>query len=360
VILQAEDETFKWLGYDLDTGNLLWGPVGDDDFRAFQLYGGGEGNGQIGYAAYGNLYVQGYGGEIHCYDTETGNLEWEYSGSTSGIETAWGDYPIFISAIADGKVYAFNNEHSPNTPYYKGERIYCIDAFSGEELWTLLGWSGQTGGRGTSTAVLADGFLCYINYYDNQVYCVGKGSSATTVNALPKVIENGSGVLIEGMVTDISPGTKQNEQAVRFPEGVPAVSDTSMSAWMEYVYMQKPKPEDVTGVPVKLAYQLADGTWKDIDQVMTDEYGYFGFTWAPPDEGTYLVKAFFLGSESYWGSSDVTYVGVGPSPAMEEPQDVDLSSVEDRIDSQTIYILVILVIVILALVIAIYSLMKSR
>jgi hypothetical protein len=312
VFLQAEDETFKWLGYSLDTGDLLWGPVGDDDFNAFQLYGGGEGNGQIGYVAYGNLYVQGYGGEIHCYDTLTGNLEWEYSG-TSSIETAWGYTPIFISAIADGKVYAFNNEHSPNTPYYKGEKIYCLDAFTGKELWTLMGWSGQTGGRGTSTAVLADGYLCYYNYYDNQVYSIGKGPSQTTLEVAPKVIPKDSSVLIEGMVLDKSPGTKQNEQATRFPNGVPAIADEYMSEWMEYLYMQKPCPEQTIGVQVKLTAVDPNGNSVDVGTVTSDGYGVFKKMWTPEIEGEYTIVATFDGSESYWTSYAETALGVGPA-----------------------------------------------
>ena len=34
-------------------------------------------------------------------------------------------------------------------------------------------------------------------------------------------------LVIRGTVTDISAGTKQKEQAARFPNGVPAVSDES-------------------------------------------------------------------------------------------------------------------------------------
>jgi hypothetical protein len=93
---------------------------------------------------------------------------------------------------------------------------------------------------------------------------------------------------------------------------------------MEYVYMQKPMPDDVTGVPVKLAYQLPDGSWKDIDQVISDDHGNFGFGWTPEEEGTYLVKAFFLGSDSYWGSSATTYLTVGPAE-----EKVDVPTVED-------------------------------
>ena len=114
----------------------------------------------------------------------------------------------------------------------------------------MLSWSGQTGGQGLSTAVLADGTLCYYNYYDNQLYAIAKGPSQTTVTASPKVSVFGDKVLVEGKVIDISSGTKQNEQAARFPAGVPAVSDASMSAWMEYIYMKQAKPTNATGVPV--------------------------------------------------------------------------------------------------------------
>jgi len=318
VFTLTDVETFNWVGYSLDTGDQLWGPVGDDDFFAFQYYGGGEGGGQKAFAAYGNFYVQGYGGEIHCYDMTNGNILWEYNNTNSGVETIWGNYPIFISAIADGKVYVFNNEHSPNYPLYKGERVRCLDAFTGEELWTLLGWSGQTGGRGTTTAVIADGFLAYYNYYDNQIYCIGKGPSATTVSVQDDVVPKGDSVLITGTVTDLSAGTKQDEQAARFPNGVPVVSDESMGPWMEYVYMQKPCPMDATGVPVKLEAFGADGSYIDIGTVTSDVNG-FAYKWAPPDEDTYTILATFYGDDSYWMSYGSTHVGVTAAPTPAEP-----------------------------------------
>ncbi len=317
VFTMSDVETFMWFGFDLDTGAPLWGPSGDNDFRAFQYYGGGEGGGQKGFAAYGNLYVQGYGGEMHAYDMTTGNLIWEYNNTNSGVETVWGYYPIFMAGIADGKVYAFNNEHSPNYPLYKGERVRCIDAFTGEEIWTLLGWAGQTGGRGTSTAVIADGFLAYYNYYDNQVYLIGKGPSATTVTASPKIIADGSSVLIEGSVTDEAPGTNQDEQAKRFPNGVPAVADTSMGPWMEYLYMQKPCPADVQGVEVTLDAIGPNGL-VNIGKVTSDGYGLFKKMWTPDQQGEYTVIATFEGSDSYWPSYAETALGVGPAPSPAE------------------------------------------
>ncbi|MGB9914779.1 MAG: PQQ-binding-like beta-propeller repeat protein [Candidatus Bathyarchaeales archaeon] len=309
----TDAETMQWLGYSLDDGNLLWGPT-NIQFRDIQCFASGEGFGQRAVTAYGNLYIQGYGGEIFALSAKDGKVLWKYNNTDSGLETPWGLMPIFIAAVADGKVYAFNNEHSPNTPLYKGYKIYCIDAFTGEEIFRLTGWAGQTGGRGTSTSVLAEGILAYYNYYDNQIYALGKGPSATSVTASPKVSVHGSKVLVEGTVIDISAGTKQAEQAARFPNGVPVVSDESMSAWMEYVYMQKPKPTDVKGVLVTVTVLDPNGNCYDVATATTNTNGFFSATFTPPVPGKYTVIATFQGSKAYWGSSAETAIFVEEAP----------------------------------------------
>ena len=170
-----------------------------------------------------------------------------------------------------------------------------------------MGWAGQTGGRGTSTSALAEGFLAYYNYYDNQVYCVGKGPSATTVSASPKVVTNGAGVLIEGMVTDQSPGAM----------GTPAISDADMGEWMEYLYMQKPKPTDAAGVQVTLSAVSPTGGSISIGTVTSDAAGMFKKMWTPPSDGEYTIIATFEGSESYWTSVAQTAIGVSAEPTPE-------------------------------------------
>jgi len=85
--------------------------------------------------------------------------------------------------------------------------------------------------------------------------------------------------------------------------------------------------------------------------------GNFGYLWTPPGEGTYLVKAFFLGSESYASSEATTYVGVGTWPT---PEETDLTDLEDSVSNQTTYLLVLVALVIIAIVIAVYSVLKSR
>lgn len=321
-------EYMQWRGFDLDTGTEAWGPT-TTDFRSLQFFGSGEGGGPRGVTAYGNIYVQGFGGEIFCYNAKNGDLVWRFNNTNSGLETAWGLRPIFIAAVADGKVYVFNNEHSPNSPYYRGNKIYCLDAYTGQEIYSMFGWSGQVGGQGGSTAVLADGFLSYYSYYDNSIYVIGKGPSATTVSATPKTSTFGNSVLIEGTVIDTSAGTNDNEIATRFPEGVAAVSEASMTQWMEYIYMQKPRPTNTTGVPVSISVIDANGNYREIGNVTSDADGYYNLNWQPDIEGKYTVYASFGGSNSYWPSHDVTSFAVGAAPATPTPEPTQPASAAD-------------------------------
>ncbi len=343
-------EEMQWRGYNLDTGAEAWGPT-NTEFRSLQFFGSGEGGGPRGVTAYGNVYVQGFGGEIFCYDLANGNLVWRYNNTNAGMENNWGLRPIFISAIADGKVYAFNNEHSPNAPLFRGNKVYCLNATTGEEIWTILGWSGQTGGQGGSTAVLADGTLAYYNYYDNSIYAISKGPSATSISAAPRASMLGDTVVIEGKVTDISSGTKENEIATRFPDGVPAVSEESMASWMEHVYMQKPKPTNATGVSVVISVVDTNGNYRDIGTTTSDLDGFYSFTWTPDIEGKYTVYASFGGSESYWPSHAVTSFVVDPAAATPAPTDVPAQSAADLYFVPAIVGLFVLIIIVLVLVV---------
>jgi outer membrane protein assembly factor BamB len=326
VFTMNDKETMQWLGYDLDSGDLLWGPLGETrDLNYYPTVGMG-GSGPAGFVAYEKLYTGGYGGEFFCYSMRTGDLLWKYNNTFSAHETPWGNYPIFPAAIADGKVYLYSGEHSPNAPPYKGSSVRCVNATTGEEMWTMLGW-GAVGGFADEGWPVADGSLVYYNCYDMQIYCLGKGPSATTVTASPKVSVHGSSVLIEGTVIDTAAGTKQNEQAARFPNGVPAVSDESMGAWMEYVYMQKPLPTNTTGVEASLDTLDPNGNFVHIGTVTSDASGMFKKAFVPEVPGEYTVIATFAGSASYYSSYAETaiYVQEAPEPteAPEYPQPID-------------------------------------
>jgi hypothetical protein len=314
VFFISDKETMQWSGYNLDTGEKLWGPVGKT--RGWNYYPtvGSGGVSQVGFVAYGKLYTGGYGGEIFCYDSKNGTLLWKYNNTDSGFETPYGLYPTFPAAIADGKIYLYNNEHSPNSPIYKGGRVRCLNATTGEELWTMLSWAG-VGGFADEGWPIADGVIAYLNAYDMQIYAIGKGPSRTTVEAPMTSVTAGDTMIIRGTVTDISAGTTQNEQAARFPNGVPAMSDANMSEWMEYVYMQKPLPANATGVTVTLDSIDPNNNFIHIGTTTSDKSGTFGFAWEPPNiPGKYTIIATFAGSESYYGSYAETYAFVTEAP----------------------------------------------
>jgi outer membrane protein assembly factor BamB len=307
VFLMSDRETDKRYGYSLDTGQLMWST--DVPEREIQYYSARQ-----GFPAYGNLYISGYGGEIFCYSTLNGTLLWKYNNTDSGTGTPWGLIPTHISAVADGVVYAFSGEHSPNKPLYHDYRVRAVDAFTGEELWTLKGWSASGLGTTLAPIAIADGYLAYLNLYDGQVYSVGRGPSATTVSIQNDVITHGDTVLIKGTVVDIAAGTKQNEIAARFPNGVPAISDENMTAWMEYLYMQQPRPT-ATGVSVTLSVFDPNNNLYDIGTVTSDANGMYSLLWEPPVPGEYIVTASFDGSEGYWPSFAEAALGVLEAPA---------------------------------------------
>jgi hypothetical protein len=290
-----EKETMRWYGYSLDNGEPLWGPVGDS--TAYDYYGYLTNYGLD--TAYGRLYVCSYGGQLLCIDLKTGTMLWKYNNTNSGINTPWGNFPLVLGAIADGKVYVFTSEHSPNVPPYKGARVRCIDAYTGKELWTVMGW-GSVGTGSSGSFAVADGNLVYLNTYDQQLYCFGRGPSATTVEAPLTSITKGQSLIIKGTVTDQSEGAK----------GKPAVSDEWMGPWMEYLYMQKPKPTNAAGVQVKLTTVDPNNNTIDIANVTSDTSGMFYYKWTPQLEGAYKVIATFEGSESYWPSYAETAIGV--------------------------------------------------
>jgi outer membrane protein assembly factor BamB len=316
VFTMYEKETMQWWGYDLDTGAKLWGPT--DSEGDWNYYSGPSGTiGVYGTGSYtaanGKLYSTGLAGKIYCYDETDGALLWNYT-VPSTIDILYGDYPFLFGAIADDKIYTGCSIHSANAPHFKGLKVYCINATSGDEIWSIDGWAAD------GSMAVADDHIIYLNLYDQQIYCLGKGPTQTSVTASPKVTTEGSSVLIEGNILDISSGTSQNEQAARFPNGVPVVSDSSMSAWMEYVYMQKPKPTDTIGVTVELNVLDSNGNYRPIGTATTDASGFYSYQWTPDIAGKYTVIATFGGSEAYWPSNSETAFAVdeaAPTPTQQ-------------------------------------------
>jgi hypothetical protein len=312
-------ETKQLYAYSVSTGDKLWESEPRESF--WGIYPRGPA------FAYDKAIWGSYDGIIQAHDARTGQLEWEWGPVDAGLETPYGHYPfIGCITVADGKIMIPTNEHSADVPLYRGEKMYVIDADSGETLWSALGW--------WQWPIAAGGYVLGPNGYDGKIYTFGKGPSSTSVSVPEIILPLGTNTLITGTVTDISPGTEQSALKLRFPKGVPAVSDESMTPWMEHLYMQKPCPENVTGVPVELRIVHPNGEIEWITTVTSDGYGNFAYVYGPLSEGIHRVIATFPGSESYWSSYAEAAFAVGPSsgfssliePNQPEPEIPDASS----------------------------------
>ena len=284
--------------WDLLTGNQLWKSESNswpwDTFGAYYVS-----------SAYGLLFDPTYAG-IRAIDWNTGKVKWVFEAPTPfQFETPYeGQYAWFSgNLIADGKMYAYNLEHSPSAPFTRGLRLFCINATTGEGIWNITG--------SMAPGLIADGYLTACNWYDGYMYVFGKGKSTTTVTAPDVLIAKGNGVVIKGSVLDQSPAQP----------GTPCVSRDSMTTQMEYLHMQHPIDglnHDVTmiGVPVTLTAIDSNNNYIDIGTVTTSAYyGTYEKAWTPPAEGTYKIIASFAGDESYGSSAASTAISVGPAPA---------------------------------------------
>jgi len=361
VIVMIVDETCQLIGYSATTGTQLWetpnSPVTGynvafpDEAQAFSA---ASGSGMRPVDAYGNLYIAGYGAEIWCYDTATGNLLWTFgnggegNSTNDGINSPWGDLPTNINSIVNGEVIASSFEHGNGvlSPYYAGESIWVLNATTGQQIWSILFQTPNDGGPGYPEGLVADGQFVEYNYYDNQIYNYGQGPSQTTINAPDLGATTATPITITGTVMDVSPGTKQTEQALDFPNGVPCASDASESQWMEYVYMQKAEPTNFTGVTVTLYVLDNNNNYRSIGATTTNSLGDYSYTWTPDIAGKYTVTAVFAGSNAYYGSSDSTgfYASPAATPAP-TASPLSLSAIGNGIAYAAIGIIVVIVII---------------
>jgi hypothetical protein len=306
VYTEFDSGTMTWSGYSVYTGEKVWGPstaysnpfdsLANDDVFA--------------QSAYGILYHQTIAG-IHAHNMTTGESLWDFYPESSGANfPGLTTYPFETNnlyTVADGKVIA-GTGNSHGAPLYRGTSLYVLDAFTGQKVWSINGYY-------QGTMPVDDGYLLAFNAYDNLLYCFNKGQTATTVTAEP-FINDASQILIRGTVTDQSPG----QTCLGIPAaGTPAISDASMSAWMEYLYMQQPKPQNATGVPVTLSYIDSNNNFYTIGNVMSDINGQYSAAFTPPITGTYTIIATFDGSNSYFGSYAQTQIGVSETPITPSP-----------------------------------------
>ena len=340
VYVQYNFNTFTAVGYDVRTGAQLWNTVLPD----YNVYTMDLGTGLV---ANGTLYLLGLGGDIYALNVHTGAILWHQT--TNAIQgsaesnTPYGVWPVWTRecsmTVADGKlIFGEGHEYSP--PLFRGAREVALNATTGEPIWNILMSAIE------SPVAISDGIATTINAYDNQIYALGMGPSKTTVNAPNPVTTVGTPIVIQGTVMDVSAGTKQDAVASNFPNGLPAVSDSSQTQFMEAVYEQQPMPNNITGVPVTISVIDSNGNLRQIGQTTSDSFGTFSLTWNPDISGDYKVIANFAGSNAYYGSSASTTIHATEAHPTSTPQPVAEEA------PTTMYILGAAVAIIIAIAIA--------
>ncbi len=238
-------------------------------------------------------------------------------------------------------------EHSSVDPKPRGAPFFALDAETGELVWRIDGGFRQNHWGGQS--IIGDSVIATMDAYTQLIFAIGKGPSATTVTVPDMGVSLGSSVMIKGMITDISPGTEDISLKMRFPNGVPAVSDADMSEWMLYVYKQFPKPADAIGVPVTLETIDPNGNYVNIGTATSDATGNYGFAFEPEVPGQYMIMATFYGSDGYYGSTTITYLTVDPAPSPATPIEPE-ESAAPLITTEVAIVLAVAVIAVIGVV----------
>ncbi len=359
------EETMQWVGYSLTNGAQTWGPTPSQ--AAFDYYGTPGSPPLQAFLAYGTLYSCSYSGICYAYNDQTGKIvfTWGNGGPSqpnnstyAGFNGPYGVYPSQIQNIANGVVYLATDEHTVTNPIYVGATLAAINATTGQQIWRLSGYPSEWAATGTAFAV-ADGYLTFFNGYDGQIYGVGKGPSATTIQAPLTSTTAGTKVAIEGTVVDTSTGTQQTAPKANFPSGVPCASEASMTDWMGYVYQQQALPANFTGVTVTLTAIDPNNNAIPIGTATTNINGLYSFIWTPPDvPGAYTITATFAGSNSYFPSNAQTVMIVGSPAPTAAPTATPASGLATQSTVEYIGVAIIIVIIIGIAVLAILMMRK--
>ena len=289
----ADGRTGKWIRSD--GTDYPWSSAG------FGAYAASSGYGLLIRYAYNYVYA---------FNWTDGKLVWKYKAPTyAPFETPYTDEngtEVYSfngdGAIADGKLFVANTEHTPTYPLTRGWGLHCINMTDGSLVWKI--------DNPMSYGGVEDGYLVAPNSWDGYLYVIGKGQSQTTVLAPDVAVPLGTGVMIKGTVLDLSPAQK----------GTPCVAKESMSMQMEHLHLGQPQGGiwnnvTVIGVPVSLTAIGSDGTVIDLGIATTNGYsGEFDKAWTPPKEDTYQIIASFAGDDSYASSMSTTAVSIGPAP----------------------------------------------
>jgi outer membrane protein assembly factor BamB len=335
-------------GYNLLTGVQLWGPEAFPDANQWDSLGMQE------IVADGSVYIWGLGGDVYSINIANGKVNWHYHTPDGGVDSPYGIEPLWPSTgkgVVAGGILFVPEGHEFAPPLFHGAQQLALNISNGQVIWSIEAFNVN------AAHAVADGIMVAINAYDNQIYGYGQGPSATTVNAPQLGVTTATPVTITGTVTDISAGSKQQAVAANFPNGLPCVSDQSMSQFMEAVYMQQIMPNNITGVPVTLSVIDSNNNYRQIGSTTTNAMGTFGLTWTPDIPGGYTIIATFAGSGSYYGSSAQTYFYASAVEPTQAPTATPLSGIA----TQTTFMYGVIAIIIVIIVgIAVLGILMQR
>jgi len=259
---------------------------------------------------YENLYLSFPDGTVSALSLETGREIWRSTAFPTTEYTNNAVPFVYGCNLVGGCIYAFGGYSLGYgiNPIPRQAMLVCINATTGDIKYTLNG--------GVYPTAAANGYVIGAGYYDGNMYCIGKGKTATTVSIRNDVIAKGARALIQGTVMDMSP----------IAPNTPAVSDEDMSEWMDYLHMQNAtllnNPPTPKGVTVRLSVIDPNGNGYEIGTTTSDSSGLYKLAWTPEIEGEYTVYATFDGSDSYWGSYSTTALSVyaASATATTQPQ----------------------------------------
>jgi hypothetical protein len=337
--------SFSISGYSMTTGAKLWTtPLTGYNGATPDAYS--TAGGYCSIIAGNSLYYAGMGGDIWSIDVLSGAVNW-YTNTTTlqgpaGTNSPYGIWPIWTfsnGGVADGLLFlSEGHEYSP--PLFLGAKQLAINCTSGQLVWSIDSFNVD------SHPVTAYGVMLDLNSYDNQIYAYGKGPSQITVNAPSVGVSTATPMTITGTITDISAGSKQAAVALSYPNGLPCVSDASMSSWMETVYMQQPLANNVTGVPVTISVVDSNGNTRPIGTAISNTFGTYSLTWTPDIAGDYTVIANFPGTQSYYPSSASTAFHAAEPAATATPAPTAAPSMADQYFAPSIAGLFVAIIVV--------------
>ncbi|HSV48994.1 MAG TPA: PQQ-binding-like beta-propeller repeat protein [Candidatus Acidoferrales bacterium] len=346
ICIWSKELTQFW-AYSIDTGEKVWGPTPAQNYLdVFAMYP------QI---KYGILYSNGMSGIMYAYDAQSGDQLWNYTYKDPYSETLWSDYwsSLRPRIISDGKIYLGQSEHSVNQPQPRGAPFVCLNATTGKEIWSIAGMLRQTDWGGS--AVMGDSIIATMDTYNQMIYAIGKGATATTISAPDIGVDYGRSITLKGTVLDVSPGTSSEKVKLRFPNGVAAVSDGTMSDWMLYVYKQFNPPTNGTGVEVSINVLDSNGNYRTIGTTTTDTQGFYTYSWTPDIPGEYKVYAVFSGSKGYYGSQSESSFTVEQAP-----QPTPTQQTQTALPPFELYMVALSLVFIIALAVATLLIVRKR